>query len=403
MHTSATHVDEMLGQQRDRIRAVDTFVVNAQIRNWIFVRVLTEDGRIGWGEATLEWKTNGVVGAINDIAPLVIGEDPMRTEYLWQRMNRGQFWKGGPIAMSALSGIDMALHDIKARVLGVPIFELLGGAVRHRIRCYDHLGGGDPKSVYGTLEAARIGEAAQRSVAEGFTAIKILAVPVGGMLASSQHLRTAESIMAAARDAVGADVEIMVDFHGRTTPSAAISFGKAMAPFNPWFYEEVCQPEDTQGMAQVAAALNIPLATGERLFGRRSFMDVLESRAVSVLQPDPCHAGGLSETRRIAAVAEAYGVSIAPHNPLGPIATMHNLHLAASIPNWLIQEQMRSAASWFNDVISTDFRPVDGWLDLPVGPGLGVEVDLDVCARHPYKPEPQLALAHLDSGEIADW
>lgn len=387
----------------DRVESIESFVVNAQMRNWVFVRVITADGLTGWGEATLEWKTQAVVGAIADVSPLVVGQDPMRLEHIWQRMYRGQFWKGGVIGMTALSGIDMALHDVKARALGVPIYELLGGAVRDRLRTYDHLGGGDPDSVYGSTDPARMAAAAQRSVDEGFGAIKVLAVPVGGLLASGPALRSADAVMARLRDTVGPDVDIMVDFHGRTTPAAAVAFGNIMAPYRPWFYEEVCQPEDTAGMRQVADAVAVPLAAGERLVGRHQFRDLLDTRSVAVVQPDVCHAGGLSETRRIAALAETFGVGVAPHNPLGPIATMHNLHLATCTPNWLIQEQMRSAAPWFDDVISWPIRPVDGWLPIPTGVGLGVDVDLEVCAAHPYEREPQLAAVHLEGGEVADW
>lgn len=386
-----------------RIESVDTVVVNAQLRNWIFVRVVTDDGTTGWGEATLEWKTHAVLGAIDDLRPLVVGADPFRVEHLWQTMYRGQFWKGGIIGMTALSGIDMALHDIKARSLGVPIYELLGGAVRDRLRCYDHLDGGEPTSVYRHLDPGRIAESAARSVAAGFSAVKLLAVPVTGALASGADLRRTDQVMARVRDAVGPDVEIMIDFHGRTTPAAAIAFGRVMAPYRPWFYEEVCRPDDLEGLRVVAQAIDVPLATGERLVGRPAFRDLLELRCVAIAQPDICHAGGLSETRRIAGMAETYGVWVAPHNPLGPIATMHNLHLAAATPNWLIQEQMRASAPWFSDVISQAIEPIEGWLPLPEGPGLGVDVDIGVCNAHPYVPEPQLASVHLSSGEVADW
>jgi galactonate dehydratase len=385
-----------------KIVSVASVVVDARMRNWVFVKVTTDEGLVGWGEATLEWRTRSVVGALQDVEPLLAGEDPFRIEHLWQSMHRGQFWKGGIVSATALSGIDQALHDIKAQALGVPIYELLGGRVRDRIRLYDHLGGGDPDAVYGEVSAARFAAAARRSVEEGYTAVKILAVPVTGALPGGAELRAAERAMAAVREATGDDVEIMVDLHGRTTPAGAIAFGRALAPYRPWFLEEPCQPEDTASLRRIADAVAVPLATGERLVGRAEFQRVLDTGGVAVIQPDVCHCGGLSEMRRIAALAEPYGVAVAPHNPLGPIATAHSLHFAAATPNWLIQEQMRGAAPWWDDVVTVPLRFAGGHAPIPVGPGLGLAVDEAAAARHPYRPEEQLRAAHPD-GAVADW
>lgn len=390
-----------------KIADVATVIVGARLRNWVFVRVRTDEpGLVGWGEATLEWKTNAVAGAVRDLTPLLVGRDPFRIEDLWQAMHRHQFWPSGIIGMSALSGIDQALYDIKAKALGVPIFELLGGRVRDRIRLYDHLGGGDPDAVYGTVGAERFAEAAAASVAEGFTAVKVLPVPPTGPLADAETVRAGERALAAIRDRVGDDIEIMVDLHGRTGVGAAIQVVRALAPYRPWFVEEPVPPGDPGRLGQVAAAvagLGVPLATGERLVGRQEFHPVLESRAVAVIQPDVCHCGGLSELRRIAALAEMYGVSVAPHNPLGPVATAHNLHFAASTPNWLIQEQMRAAAPWWDEVVTRSPKIASGYAEIPEGPGLGLEVDERAAGRHPYEPEPQLAAARLADGSVTDW
>jgi galactonate dehydratase len=371
------------------------------MRNWVFVKVTTDDGVIGWGEATTEWRTRSVVGAVEDLAPAVVGEDPFRIEHLWQIMHRQQFWKGGLVSMSALSGIDQALHDIKAQALGVPVYELLGGRVRDRIRLYDHLGGGAPDEVYGELSPARFAESAARSVADGYTAVKVLAVPMGHGLPSGAALRATGNVMAAVRDAVGDDVEIMVDLHGRCTPAAAIAFSRVLAEYRPWFVEEPCQPELVDELAAVAAGAGVPIALGERLSGRGEFLRVLRTGAVAVLQPDVCHCGGLSELRRIAALAEAFGVVVAPHNPLGPIATAHNLHFAAATPNWLVQEQMRNAVPWWDDVVTVPLVFRDGHADPPSGPGLGTAVDEAAAALHPPQQEPVLASRHLD-GSVAD-
>jgi galactonate dehydratase len=385
-----------------RVDSVETVVVGARMRNWVFVKVTTDEGIVGWGEATTEWKTRGVVGAVEDLAVLVVGQDPFRLEHLWQSMWRHQYWPPGVVVASAVSGIDQALHDIKARALGIPLYELLGGAVRDRIRLYDHLGGGDPDDVYAAPDPGRFAEAALESVGQGYSAIKMLPVPVTGPLPTGAMLRHAERVTAAVRNAVGDDVEVMIDLHGRTSPDAAVLVARALAPLRPWFLEEPVQPDQAETLPRIAAA-GVPLATGERLVGRAQFRALLDQRAVAVVQPDVCHCGGISEMKRIAALAETYGVAVAPHNPLGPIATAYNLHFAASTPNWLIQEQMRNAVPWWDEVVTEPLVLADGHTMLPVGPGLGIEIDEAAAARHPYEPEDQVAAALLHDGSVADW
>ena len=385
-----------------RIVGVETIVVNARMRNWIFVKVTTDEGIVGWGEATTEWRTRAVVGAVEDLAPLVEGRDPFAIEGLWQSMARHGFWPTGIVDASAQSGIDQALHDVKAKALGVPIYELLGGAVRDRIRLYDHLGGGDPDDVYAAPDPGRFADAAVASVEHGYTAIKILPVPVTEPPPTGAMLRHAVRVTEAVRGAVGDDVEVMIDLHGRTSPDAAVLVARALEPLRPWFLEEPVLPDLAETLPRIAAA-GVPLATGERLVGRGQFRGLLDQRAVAVVQPDVCHCGGISEMKRIAALAETYGVAVAPHNPLGPIATAYNLHFAASTPNWLIQEQMRNAAPWWDEVVTVPLEVSGGHTALPEGPGLGVEVDEDAAARYPYEPEDQLAAALLHDGSVADW
>lgn len=384
------------------VRSVETFVVGAGMRNWVFVKVTAGD-LIGWGEATLEFSTKSVVGAIDDLSPLVIGHDAFAIGRTFQRLSRHHFWRLGVEGMSAVSGIDMALHDLKARALGVPIYELLGGAVRDRIRLYDHLGGGKSADVYGGGDPDRFADLAAQSVAAGFDAVKVLAVPISGLLASGSGLAKAAETVMAIRGAVGRDVEIMVDLHGRTSAAAAVSYAEAMAPARPWFIEEPVAPGDLDGLEYVATRTSIPLATGERMVGRRAFRDLFDRNVVAVAQPDVCHCGGLTEIRAIGDLAQAYGVALAPHNPLGPIATWHNLHVAAATPNWMIQEQMRNAVPWFDDVVTAPLVTVDGHVELPTGPGLGVAVEEARCAEHPYEREPAMAEAFLPDGSVADW
>ncbi len=386
------------------ITSLGTTVVNAGRRNWVFVRIETDQpGLVGWGEASLEVKTRGVLGAIEDFAPLIVGEDPHRIEHLWQVLYRQQFFRGGAVEMSAVSGIDQALWDIKGKDLGVPVWQLLGGAVREKVRFYDHLGGGAPEATYGQMEPALVAELAQRSVADGFDAIKVLAVPRSRPLESNARVREAAAAMAAIREAVGPDVQIMVDLHGRTTAAMAIRYGQALAEHDPWFLEEPVPPEDVDGHVAVARALpGIPIATGERLIGRWAFRPFFERGAMAVAQPDVCHTGGISEVRRIAAMAEAHGISVAPHNPLGPVATMANLHLAVATPNHLIQEVMRSDVPWRDEIVSGVPAIVDGHMSPPTAPGLGVEIDEAAAAAHPYEAEPQYRWFHED-GSVAEW
>jgi len=382
---------------------VSTVVVNAKMRNWVFVKIETDTpGLIGWGEASLEWKTRSVVGAIEDLSGLLVGEDPLRIEHLWQVMYRQPFFKGGIVTMSALSGIDQALWDIKAKHFNVPLYELLGGLVRERVRMYDHLGGGDSTAVYDDATIESFAERAAESMCDGFTAIKILAVPRTEMLDSRASINKAVSLMRSVREVVGDEVDIMVDLHGRTTPAMAIQYGQALAAFDPWFFEEPCQPENVEAMAEVARKLPFPVATGERLVTRFQFREVFEKRACAVIQPDVCHCGGVSEIKKIAAMAESYYISVAPHNPLGPLATMVSLHIGFSTPNFLIQEVMRSDVPWRYDIIKEDFDIENGYFVRPTRPGIGIEIDEKEAAKYPYQAEPDMFYRHPD-GSVADW
>ncbi|MDO9398525.1 MAG: galactonate dehydratase [Herbiconiux sp.] len=386
-----------------RIVSVETVTVNATLRNWVFVKVTTDhDGLVGWGEATLEWKARAVAGAVADLAEIVVGQDPRRIEYLWQAMYRDHFFKGGAVTMSALSGIDQALWDINARLLDVPAYQLLGGAVRDRLRMYDHLGGGDSSVVYGPASVEGFAQAARQAVADGFTALKILAVPSGNGLPSGPDVRGAAALMEAVRDAVGPDVDIMVDLHGRTTAAAAIAFGHALAPFDPWFFEEPCAPGNPEDLVRVAEALPFPIATGERLLSLPEFREHLRLGAAAVLQPDICHVGGPTGLKKIAALAESHGIPLAPHNPLGPIATAVNQHVAFATPGVVIQEVMRSDVPWREEVVSGSFPIVGGSIGLPPGPGWGITVDEEAAAEHPYRPEVQITTRDRD-GSVADW
>jgi len=386
-----------------RVTAVETVTVNARLRNWVFVKVSTDvDGLVGWGEATLEWKARAVAGAVADLAPIVVGQDPRRIEYLWQAMFRDQFFQGGAVTMSALSGIDQALWDISARLYDIPAYVMLGGAVRDRLRMYDHLGGGDSSVVYGPASVDGFAAAARQAVDDGFTALKILAVPSGSGLPGRADIEGAAALMKAVRDAVGPSIDIMVDLHGRTTAAGALAYGDALAAYDPWFFEEPCQPGNPAAMAELARRLPFPVATGERLIGLQEFREHLAVGACAVLQPDICHVGGPTGLRKIAAMAESHHVPLAPHNPLGPIATAVAQHVAFATPGVIIQEVMRSDVPWRDDVVSGAFPIIDGFISAPDGPGWGIVVDEEAAAEHPYEPELTITTRNRD-GSVADW
>lgn len=386
-----------------KITAIKTLVVNARMRNWVLVKVETDQpGLYGWGEATLEWKTKGVVGSIEDLSVLLIGQDPLRIEHLWQIMHRQYFWRGGITNYTAISGIDQALWDIKGKELGRPVCELLGGPVRDTLRLYDHLGGGSLEGMYRTGEPECFAELALRSVANGFTAIKAMPIPVSELIESPSVLKKAARAVAAMREAVGDGVDIMLDLHARTTPAAAIQFGRMLADYNLYWYEEPCWPEHVDALVEVSRALPFPIATGERLVGRWEFRELFEKRAVSIVQPDVSHCGGISEARRIAAMAETYLMPVACHNPQGPVSTAASLHVGFATPNYLIQEVVRNDVPWRNDVLTEPLDVSKGVCRAPSAPGLGIDINEKEASKHPFQPEVTMEHFHRD-GSVADW
>jgi galactonate dehydratase len=391
-----------------KITAIKTCVVNAQMRNWVFVKVETDQaGLYGWGEASLEWKTRAVVGAVEDFAPMLIGQDPTRIEFLYQMMYRQSFWRVGVIGLSAISGIEQALWDILGKSLGLPVYQLLGGAVRDRVRMYTHLGGGDMKAVYETQQSADpkpFVDLALQVVAQGYNAVKVLITPPTETLNSIAAYKYAETMMAAMRDAVGNDVDIMVDCHGRHSIANAIEFCRVLAPYRPYFIEEPVPPENVDAMVEVRKASPVPIATGERRITRFEFRELFEKQACQVIQPDLCHCGGLWEAKKIAAMAETYYMGVAPHNPLGPVANAAALHFALSTPNFLIQEDMLTDVPWRWEVVQHSLQTENGhWLKTDA-PGLGIEVNEEAAKKHPFQQEVIHALTvRAHDGAILDW
>ena len=374
------------------------------MRNWVFVKVETSTpGLVGWGEASLEWKTRAVVGAVEDLKPFLLGDDPTRIEHIYQKLYRQPFFRPGIVGQSAISGIEQACWDILGKSLGVPVYKLLGGAVRDKVRMYTHLGGGEMSAVYESFDASRVIELARKVVEAGYTAVKVVFVPYSEPLVSAAYVQKFASVMGKLRDAVGDRVDIMIDFHGRTWPAVAIEYINAVADYRPYFCEEPVPPENIDALAEVRRAVRVPIATGERLVGRHEFRRVLEKQAAHIIQPDLCHCGGLLEAKKIAAMAETWYVGVAPHNPLGPIANAAALQFALSTPNFLIQEDMLTDVPWRWDVVESKLRTENGyWLPCDE-PGLGVSVNEKAAAQHPYQPEQMRAAIYAADGSVLDW
>lgn len=389
-----------------RITRVETVVVNAQMRNWLFVKVHTDqDGLWGWGEASLNWKTRSVVGAVADLEALLIGRDPRDIEQIVRVLNKHSYYRLGIIGATAISGIEHALWDIFGKSVGLPVWRLIGGQVRDRVRLYTHLGLGDMKAVYETFDEGKLRDLALAVIEKGYDALKVVFIPYGHYTADIPSRRGVGRMMQVLRDAVGDRVDIMIDFHGRPASiSAALQFIEEVAPYRPMFCEEPVQPGDTDAMRMVTERAACPIATGERLVGFKEFEPLFRAKAVHIVQPDLNHTGGILEGKRIAAAAEQAYMGVAPHNPNGPIAGAAALHFAVSTPNFVIQEEMSGAVPWYDDVVSVPMRRTGNSWGVPDAPGLGVEINEREAAKHPFEPEViHTRNAVLDDGTIVDW
>lgn len=355
------------------IAKIETFPVPPR---WLFVRVELEDGRVGWGEASLEGHSEAVAGAFASLRDRFVGADPERIEDAWQTAYRLGFYRGGPVLMSALSGLDQALWDLKGRALGVPVWQLLGGRVRDRVPVYAWIGGDRPSDV---TDAARVRKA------QGFTCVKMNGTEEMGWLDSPRSLDATLTRLEAVKNE-GMDAGI--DFHGRVHKPMAKQLARALEPLRPLFIEEPLLSEHPEAIAQLSTLTTIPIALGERLYSRWDIKPFLEAASVDILQPDLSHAGGISEVRRMAAMAEAYDVALAPHCPLGPIALAACMQLALATPNFVIQEM--SLGIHYNtgghDLLTYMHNPEvfdvrDGMVAALSGPGLGVEIDEEKVRR----------------------
>jgi len=381
-----------------KVTGIETFLVPPR---WLFLRVDTDDGLSGWGEPIIEGRAHTVESAVHELAEHIAGEDPLRIEDHWQVLTKGGFYRGGPILSSAVAGIDQALWDIAGKARGAPVHELLGGPVRDRARVYSWIGGDEPTQV---------AESAAAQVAAGFTAVKLNALGMVGRIDTLAATQAVVERAAGVGEALGPDRDFALDFHGRVSVASARRILPLLEPLHPLFVEEPLIPEMTGNpLSRVVASTRLPIAVGERLYSRSDFLPALQA-GVAVVQPDVSHAGGISEMRRIAALAETFDAALAPHCPLVPIALAASLQVAFATPNFLIQEQ--SIGIHYNDnadvldylVDPEVFRFADGHVARPTRPGLGIEVDEAAVRRaaeagHRWRSP---VWRHAD-GSLAEW
>jgi len=376
-------------------------------RNWIFVKVETDQpGLFGWGEATLEWKTRGVVGCIEDLAPMVVGRDPRDINHLLEVLNKAAFWPLGVYGLTAMSAIEQALWDIKGKELGVPVWNLLGGKVRDRVRVYTHLGSGKVPINRKTRDIGSYCDSAAELKELGYNAMKFLPIPYTHYDATLADVRHTEKLLAGVRETVGDDVDILLDFHGRPASiQAALAYIDAVSPAKPMFVEEPVQPGDPEAMRMISARAGCPIATGERLLTHKEFDDLCHMKAVAFVQPDLCHCGGLTIGRQIAATAAANYIGVCPHNPMGPIAGVVGLHFGVAVPNFVILEEASGSIPWYNDVVDSPVKRVEGYWEIPTRPGLGIEINEAEARKHPFQQEVfgGLEAVIARDGTMANW
>jgi galactonate dehydratase len=361
-----------------KVTKVETFVLKS---SWVFVKISTDAGIVGWGEMLKDDAKACAAGAL-EVGRYLVGQDPCRVVHHWQAIHRGAFYRGGPIKTAILSGIDQALWDIKGKVYGVPVHKLLGGPTRDRVR------------VYGKVDKAT-GVNAMKTQLRAFGRVPTKYVE------GQRYVDAAVDFFKALRQQHGPGVDIGVEFHGAVQPPTALLLMKALEPYRPWFYEEIVQALNVDVMAELARKTHIPIATGERIFTKWGFKEILEKRAATILQPDVCYAGGITELRIIAGMAEAYYTPLAPHNPQGPCSLAASLQIAASIPNFLIQER---GDNEYADLLAKPLPPIkNGHRPLLTEPGLGITIDEEKLKAQVGEPREYRPQFDADDGSVIDW
>lgn len=361
-----------------KITDIKTFLVDCFRTNWAFVKVYTDEGITGVGEATLEYKEKSLVGAVEHIKEALVGKDPTNIERITHDLYRDSYWRNGPVLMSAISAVEMALWDILGKSLNVPVYKLLGGKTMDKVRIY----------VNGWFAGAKtpeqFGEKAAIAVKRGVTAMKWDPFGKSYLEISNKDLDTALKCIQAVREAAGDGVDLLIEGHGRFNVPTGIKIAKELEQFRPMWFEEPVPPDNLEALKAVRDKSPVAISAGERLYNLRQFKDLFEMRAADYIQPDVSHAGGIMELKKIAAMADTYYIPFAPHNPSGPVACAASLQLAACTTNFSILEIMYSDVPWRKDVTDESLHYEDGCIDIPNRPGLGIEINEEECLKHPY-------------------
>lgn len=363
-----------------KIVDVKPFVVDCFRTNWAFVKIYTDEGITGVGEGTLEYKEKAFLGALEHIKDYLIGQDPRDIEKHWHTIYRDAYWRGGPVLMSALSAVECALWDILGKSLNVPVYTLLGGKYHDKVRIYVN------GWFAGAKEPEEFAEKARIAVKRGVTAMKWDPFGKNYLQISNAELNKALRNVAAVREAVGDEVDLLIEGHGRFDVPTATRIAKELEQFKPMFFEEPVPPDNLEALAAVRAKSPVPISAGERLYSRWDYRKLFDIRAADYIQPDISHAGGISELKKIAAEAETRYIPFAPHNPSGPVANAATLQLAAACPNFTILEIMYSDVDWRRDVTNESLEYKDGYITIPSKPGLVIEINEEECLKHPYQP-----------------
>ena len=362
-----------------KVTQIKTFICHAYRTNWVFVKVITDSGLYGVGEATLEYREPTVVQAIKELERYLVGKDPHNIEAFWHDTYRDAYWRGGVVLMSALAGVEMALWDIKGKDLGVPVYQLLGGKVRDSVKCYANAWFAGAKKPEEFAQKAKI------AVKNGFSGLKWDPFGKEYLNIDPKHLNDALDCIAAVKDAVGDQVHLIIEGHGRFNVPTAVRIGNALEKFGILWFEEPIPPDDKKGIAWVRSKIATPVSGGERLYSRFEYADYLRMECADFWQPDVSHAGGIMEVRKIAAMAESHYIPVCPHNPSGPVANAATLQLAACIPNFYLLETMANDIPWRADVSTEKVKFENSEMFIPDLPGLGIDINEEEIAKHPYE------------------
>ncbi|MGN0114220.1 MAG: galactonate dehydratase [Acutalibacteraceae bacterium] len=363
-----------------KVTDIKTFTVDCFRTNWVFVKVYTDEGNDGVGEATLEYKEKALLGAVEHIKDYLVGQDPRDIERHYHDIYRDAYWRGGAVLMSALSAVETALWDILGKSLNVPVYRLLGGKIRDKVRIYVN------GWFAGAKTPAEFAEKAKIAVKRGVTAMKWDPFGKSYLEISNKDLNTALECIGAVRDAVGSEVDLLIEGHGRFNVPTGIKIAQQLEQFGIMFFEEPVPPDNLEALKAVRDKSPVAISAGERLYTRQSFRELFDKRAADYIQPDISHAGGIMELKKIAAIAESCYIPFAPHNPSGPVANAATLQLAACVPNFSILEIMYSDVDWRKDVTNESLEYSDGYISIPDKPGIGIEINEEECLKHPYKP-----------------